>query len=68
MSDNDEDRGKIRRLSAENQGMIKHKSGYLVAERSGGSGDTVCDPYRIRGGDVKHGFPGLALKLVATVW
>jgi hypothetical protein len=36
MSGNDEDRGKIRRLSAENQGMIKHKSGYLVAERSGG--------------------------------
>jgi hypothetical protein len=33
----------------------------------GRSGDTVCDPYHTRGGDEKHRFPGLALKLVAIV-
>jgi hypothetical protein len=27
----------------------------------------VCDPHHTRGGDEKHGFPGLASKLVATV-
>jgi hypothetical protein len=33
----------------------------------GRSGDAVCNPHGTRGGDKKHGFPGLASKPVATV-
>jgi hypothetical protein len=32
------------------------------------SGDAMCDPHHTRGGDKKRRFPGLAAKLVATVW
>jgi hypothetical protein len=59
MAYNDEDRGRSRRLGAEDQGWAG-TSRVLGGRTIRRSGDTMCDPHRTRGGDEKHGFPGLA--------
>jgi hypothetical protein len=67
MTNNDEDRGRSRRLGAEDRrwlGTSRVLSGWMI----GRSGDFVYDPYRTHGWDEKSGFPGLASKPVAIVW
>jgi hypothetical protein len=62
MTDSDNDRGRSRRL-----GVKDGTSRVLGSQTIGRSGDTVCNPHHTRGGDEKHGFPGLASKPVVTV-
>jgi hypothetical protein len=66
MADNDKDRGRSRRLSAEDQGW-SGTSQVLGGQTIGRSGDVVCDLHHTRGGDEKHRFSVLDSKLVATV-
>jgi hypothetical protein len=63
MAGSDEDRGRSRRLGAEDQGW-SGTSWVLGGRTIRRSGDTVCDPHRTRGGDEKRGFPDLASKPV----
>jgi hypothetical protein len=66
MADNDEDRGKSRRLGVKDRGWsdtIRVLSGQMIRRL----GDVVCDPHHTRGGDEKRGFSGLASKSVAMV-
>jgi hypothetical protein len=67
MAGNDEDRGRSRRLGAENRGF-SGTSRVLGGRTIRMSDDTVCDPHRTRVGDEKHWFSGLASKPVATVY
>jgi hypothetical protein len=67
MADNDEDRGRSRRLGAENRGFLG-TSRVLGGRTIGMSDDIMCDPHRTRVGDEKRGFSGLASKPVATVY
>jgi hypothetical protein len=67
MASDDEDRGRSWRLGAEDRGW-SGTSRVLSGRTIRRSGDAVCDPHHTRGGDEKHGFPGLASKPVATVW
>jgi hypothetical protein len=66
MADNNENRGRSRRLGVEERGW-PGTSWILGGRTIGGSGYAMCDPHRTRGGDKKRGFSGLASKLVATI-
>ena len=46
------------------QGTSKRLGGWTI----GKSDKAMCDPYRTRGGDKKHGFGGLGLKTTAWVF
>jgi hypothetical protein len=66
MAGNDEDRGRSKRLCAEDQewsGTSRVLSGRTI----GRSGDAMCDPHHTRGGDEKCRFPSLASKRVGIV-
>jgi hypothetical protein len=67
MAGNDEDRGRSRRLGAEDWGR-SGTSRVLDGWTIGSLGDTVCDLHRTRVGDEKRGFFGLASKPMAIVW
>jgi hypothetical protein len=66
MADNEEDRGRSRRLNAEDRGW-SGTSRVLGDQTIGRSGDAVCYPHCTHGGDMKHGFSGLATKPVVMV-
>jgi hypothetical protein len=66
MTGNDEDRGRSRRLGAEDQGWLG-PSWVLGGWAIGRSGDTVSDPHHTCGEDEMRGFSGLASKPVAMV-
>jgi hypothetical protein len=66
ISGNSEDRDRSRRVGVEDRGWLD-TSQVLNDRMIGRSVDAVCNPYRTRGGDEKHGFSSLASKLVAMV-
>jgi hypothetical protein len=66
MVGSDKDRGKSRRLGAEDREW-SDTSWVLGSRTINRSGDTVCDPHRTCRGDEERGFFSLASKLVVMV-